>query len=296
MPPPPPETAAAFRDAIDHALALSRARAESNDKDTDSHYQIGAAVGLRASYIATVDGSIVGAFRAAREAYAEHQRVLDLDPSRRDAGLIVGTYRYVVSTVALPMRLMAYFAGFGGDKQKGLHLIEEAAAYPGENQADAQFALILLYNRESRYDDALKQLAVLRDRFPKNRLVWLESGATCLRAGRPADAERFIDDGFRRFGDDARPRMFGENALWLYKRGAARAGVGKSALAEQDLRQAVSSEGRGWVHGRAHIELGKLALKTGNRMAANAEIQAGIRLCDGDNDSAAADEARRLIK
>ena len=55
--------------------------------------------------------------------------------------------------------------------------------------------------------------------------------------------------------------MFGENALWFYKRGAARAALGRAADAEQDLRQSVSVEGRKWVHGRAHLELGKLLMQ-----------------------------------
>src|SRR6185295_15978237 len=152
--PPPPETAAAFRDALDKAIALARERIAANRKDADAHYQLGAAVGLRASYTATVDGSVTGAFRAAREAYDEHEEVLSLDPRRKDAGLIVGTYRYIVATLALPLRMMAYVAGFGGNREKGLRLIEDAAAYGGENQTDARFALILLYNREKRFADA----------------------------------------------------------------------------------------------------------------------------------------------
>ena len=261
----------------------------------DAHYQVGSAVGLRASYTATVDGSVVAAFRSAREAYSEHERVLELDPRRKDAGLIVGTYRYVVSAVALPLRLMAYVAGFGGDRQKGLRLIEDAADYRGDNQPDARFALILIYNREKRFDDALKQLAVLSERYPRNRLVWLEAGSTCLRAGRAADAERFINDGLERFASDQRQKMFGEDALWLYKRGAARAAMGKTVAAEQDLRKAVSLEGRNWVHGRAHIELGGLALKAGNREMGRSELQTGITLCEGDNDTLAVEEARRLL-
>ena len=295
MPAPPSDIAASFREAIDKALSLARARIEANDKDPDAHYQVGSAVGLRASYTATVDGSVVAAFRSAREAYSEHERVLELDPRRKDAGLIVGTYRYVVSAVALPLRLMAYVAGFGGDRQKGLRLIEGAADYGGDNQPDARFALILIYNREKRYDDALMQLAVLRQRYPRNRLAWLETGSTFLRAGRPADAERFINDGLQRFAADRRQKMFGEDALWLYKRGAARAAMGKNADAEQDLRKAVSLEGRSWVHGRAHIELGGLALKAGNGALGRSELQAGIALCEGDNDTVAVEEARRLL-
>src|SRR5262249_45576264 len=67
--PPPPELAATFNENLNKALAISRARVAANPKDADAHYQLGAAVGLRASYAATVEGSMVGAFRAAREAY-----------------------------------------------------------------------------------------------------------------------------------------------------------------------------------------------------------------------------------
>jgi tetratricopeptide (TPR) repeat protein len=294
--PPPADVAAAFRDALDRALALARGRVGTNARDANAHYEVGAAVGLRASYIATVEGRAVAAMRAAREAYEEQQTALDLDPHRKDAGLIIGTYRYIVSTLGVPARLIAYVAGFGGGKERGLHMIEEAAAYPGENQTEARVALVLIYNREQRYDQALEQLAILRLQFPRNRLLWLEAGATSLRAGRPADAERFLADGFSRLARDERPRMFGEDALWLYKRGAARAALGRTAEAEQDLRKAVSSEGRSWVHGRAHLELGKLESRAGHRAAAVSEFQSAATLCDADNDSATADEARRLLK
>ena len=295
-PPPPAETAAAFRDALDRALAIARKRIETNPRDADGHYQVGAAVGLRAAYIATVEGRAVGALRAAREAYEEQEKALAIDPHRKDAGFIVGTYRYIVSALAMPARMIAYMAGFGGDRDRGLRMIEEAAAYPGDNQTDARFALVLIYNRERRYDSALEQLAILRQQFPRNRLVWLEAGATSLRAGRPADAERFLAEGLAKFAQDERPRMFGEDALWLYKRGAARAALGRTAEADIDLRRAVSAEGRQWVHGRAHLELGKLRSAAGNRPAAIAEFQAAATLCDADNDGATADEARRLMK
>jgi len=294
-PPPPPEIAAAFNEALEHALTLARARVAANPRDAGAHYELGAAIGLRASYMATVENSILGAFRAAKGAYQEHETVMALDAKRQDAGLVVGTYRYIVSTLALPMRLAAYVAGFSGDKDKGLKLVEGAAAYAGDNQEDARFALLLLYNRERRYDDAMTMLALLRQRFPRNRLMWLESGATSLRAGRPADAERFLEDGMTRLASDTRQRMFGEDALWLYKRGAARAALGR-ATANADLEKALTVEGRPWVKGRSHLELGKLAQKGGARAAAAEHFRAAARLCESDNDAASAGEARRLLK
>jgi tetratricopeptide (TPR) repeat protein len=292
--PPPPEIVAAFNEALERALALARARVAANPRDAAAHYELGAVVGLRASYIATVEGSAVGAFKAARGAYDEHEQVLKLDASRKDAGLIVGTYRYIVATLKLPLRLMAYVAGFGGGREQGLQLVEGAAAYPGDNQVDARFALLVLYNREHRYGDALVQLAALREKYPRNRLMWLESGSTSLRAGRPAEAEHFLSEGITRFAADARPRMYGEIALWSYKRGTARAALGRDTDARADFEKVLAADGRSWVKGRAHLELAKLALKTANRASVTEHLQMAERLCQSDNDRAAADEARKL--
>jgi predicted Zn-dependent protease len=287
---------AEFHEALDRALALARGRVAAAPRDADGHYQLGATLGLSASYSATVDNSIMGAFRSAREAYDEHETVLQLDPRRKDAGLIVGTYRYVVALLTPPLRWIAYVVGFGGDKDRGLRLVEEAAAHAGHNETDARLALVLMYNREQRYEDALKQLAVLRERYPRNRLLWLESGSTSLRAGRAADAERFLDDGLKRFANDTRVRMFGEDALWHYKRGAAGAVLGHVPAAEQDLTRALSVEGRKWVHGRSHLELGKLALISGRQAAAREHFRAAVALCESDNDAASAEEARLSLK
>lgn len=294
--PPPPEVAAEFQQSVERAITIARSRLERNERDPDALFELGSAVGLRASYSATVEGSVRAAFGAAREAFNRHEQVLEIDPRRLDAGLVVGTYRYLVSGLAMPVRWVAYVAGFGGGREKGLQLIEAAAEYPGENQTDARLALVLLYNREQRYADALRQLDLLRARYPRNRLLWLESGATALRAGRHRDAERFLDEGLARLAQDDRPRMFGEEAFWYYKRGAARAGLGRSADAAVDLRRAVAAEGRKWVRGRAYFELGKLSLKSGDRQRAGEELRQAIELCEADDDQGVADEARRLLR
>ena len=94
-------------------------------------------------------------------------------------------YRYAVSELSMPLRLGAYLAGLGGGRERGLRMVEEAARYPSDVQPNAQFTLILLYNRAARYDDALRVIGDLQQRFPRNRLLWLEAGGTALRAERP---------------------------------------------------------------------------------------------------------------
>lgn len=291
---PPPDLDAEFKREVAKAIELAERRAAAAPSDPQAHYDLGTAVGLQASYIASVEGRLLAGFRAAKRSYEEQEKVLELDPTRKDAQLIVGTYRYVVSTLSLPMRLMAYVAGFGGGRERGLTMIEEAAAATGENRTDAQFALVLLYNREQRYDAAMRVLSDLRRHYPRNRLVVLEAGATATRAGRPADAEALLTEGISALARDRRARIPGEEALWHYKRGAARVLLGRREEALADLRAALSRDAAGWVQGRAHVELARLAGRQGDKAGRQREADAAIALCGNDGDAICVAEARKI--
>jgi tetratricopeptide (TPR) repeat protein len=262
----------------------------------EAHYDVGAAVGQIAAYTATVEGKVFGGFTSARRAFDEHERVVAIDASRKDAGLITGTYRYIVANLNLMMRWMAYMVGFGGGRERALQLLEGCASYPSDVQIDARIALVLIYNRERRYDDALRLLELLRAEFPRNRLFWLESGATQLRAGRIREAQALLDTGVTMFEKDPRPKAFGEPGLWYYKRGAARVAGGRRDEAASDLRRALTLEAREWVRGRTHMELGKLADLAGGRAEATTAYAKAAALCRQNLDPLGAEEAERLLK
>jgi tetratricopeptide (TPR) repeat protein len=306
---PPPEVDREFRLHIDRAITLAEQRVGGNPKDAQAHYDLGAAVGLQASYVATVEGKMLAGFRAARRCYDEHETVMDLDPSRKDAGLIVGTYRYIISTLALPMRMMAYVAGFGGGRDRGIQMLRDTAELSSDTNAhsgvrasgndasgDALFALVLVYNREQRYDEALQVLQELRRRYSRNRLLLLEAGATALRAGRPQQADDLLTEGIAILAKDQRARIPGEEALWRYKRGASRAALGRAREALADLEVASGADSQEWVHGRARVEVGRLALKRGDRDAAALEARQGETLCARGNDPICIQGARALLR
>jgi tetratricopeptide (TPR) repeat protein len=81
----------------------------------------------------------------------------------------------------------------------------------------------------------------------------------------------------------------------LYKRGAARAALGRDGEARQDLERALKTDGRRWAHGRTHLELGKLALKAGNKASAREEFKTAVSMCESDNDEDYADMAKALL-
>lgn len=296
LPKPPAALDAEFKRHLARAIELAEAGVAADPADPQAHYDLGAAVGLNASYIATIEGRLLAGFKAARRSFDAHEKVLELDPSRKDAGLIVGTYRYVVSTLSLPMRMLAYVAGFGGGREQGIRMIEETAVAGGDNRTDALFALVLVYNREKRYGDAMRVLQELRSLYPRNRLIRLEAGSTALRAGRFEQAARLLTEGLRMMPADKDKRIPGEEALWRYKRGAALVAMKQFDAASEDLEIAATASAQGWVHGRARVERGRLALQQGNRQAAVHEARQAQSLCEKGNDPVCIDAARKLLR
>ena len=292
---PPPDLDAEFRKHARRAAELAEARLKSAPGDLQARYDLGAALGLEASYVATVEGRMLAGFRAARRSYDEHEEVLEQDPNRHDAGLVVGMYRYIISTLSMPMRMMAYVAGFGGGRDEGIALLQRAARGRGEARTDALFALALVYNRERRFDEALNVLRELRTLYPRNRLVVLEYGATATRGGKAAEAEAVLTEGLGMLARESRPRIPGEEALWRYKRGTARAALGR-ADAVEDLRAAAGGDAQQWVAGRARLELARLAMKRGDHAAARIEANGSIALCQSGKDPECVKDAKQILR
>ena len=232
---PPPDLARAFHAHLERAAAIAERHVRANPSDADAQFQRGAVEGLRASYLATIEGRVRDSMGPARRAYSAHRRVLELDPSRADAGLIVGTYEYTVASLPFPVRWLVRLAGFRSGRESGIRFVERAASHPGAVQTNAQFVLVLMYNRERRHEDALKLLRALQVQYPRNRLLWLEIGSTALRAGRPAEALTAFDTGLEQLVSDSRPRALGEDLRWQQQRAAAVA-----ALREVERHQAMA--------------------------------------------------------
>jgi tetratricopeptide (TPR) repeat protein len=288
-----PALVAEFQAVLARAIELAEARLKQNPGDLQARFEVGSVYALQASYIASVEGSMTSAFRSARRAYDAQEEVLAKDPTRVGAGLVVGLYRYLISVLALPTRVVAYVAGFGGGKEKGIQMLEAAMRDP-QTRIDAKTALMLVYSREGRHADVITLARELRTEFPRNRLFLLEEGAAAIRAGRPADAEATLTQGIDQLDKDARPRVPGERAYWLYKRGLARVILRNLDGARSDLHTAQQSLPAGWVNGRIHLELGKIADLSGRRPDAVTAYQTAKTVCDTNSDTVCSAEAARL--
>lgn len=292
---PPQDLESEFRRALARAIELADARRKHDPADLDALYELGTAYALQATFIASIEGSMRSALRSAKLAFDAQEEVLERDPKRAGAGLVVGTYRYLVSALSLPTRLLAYVVGFGGGKQRGISLLEEAARDPN-TYVDAQTALMLVYSREGRHDDVVRIAQSLAAEYPRNRLFVLEAGAAAVRAGRAVDANAILTRGLGVLDRDERPKMPGERAVWLYKRAMARVLLKQLAEAQADLDRALQSDPQGWVRGRIHIEIGKIADLSGRRREALAAYQTARSLCELHNDPLCIQDATRLTR
>jgi hypothetical protein len=292
--PPPSGLDSECQHETSRAIDQAEAWTAREPQNLDARFELGAAYALRASYLASVTGSASSAFGPARRAYDAEATVLDRDPSRSGAAVIVGIYRYVISTLALPSRLFAYLAGFGGDKAKGIGMVESAAAQ-SESHVEASVALLLIYAREERHRDAVRVATGLEAEFPRNRLFTFEAGSAAVRAGRGAEADAILSRGLGALATDSRPRFPGERALWLLKRGTARTEMNRLADARMDLGAAEAEAPSGWIGGRIHLELGRVDDLEGRRSDAVTHYRESKRLCAAAHDDPCVESANRLL-
>ena len=164
-----------------------------------------------------------------------------------------------------------------------------------ETHFDASAALLLIYTREGRHADAYSLAKQLEPELPHNRILLLEEGAAAIRAGHAAEAEAVLTRGLDGFDKDPRPKMPGEKALWLYKRGLARFNQNHLQDARTDFWSVLSNKPLMWVAGRAHLELGKINDLTSNRKDAVGEYRQAKLMCNSNNDAVCADEADKWL-
>ena len=295
LPKPDPASATEFKTSITRAMELANTRLKADPNDIQAKYDLGVSYGLQASYTASVEGSVRSAFGPARQAYTTLEEVLERDPSRVSAGVVIGTYRYVVSTLNPVMRFGAWVAGMDGGKEKGIALLERASR-DADARVDASAALMLIYSREGRHGEVVRIARALGTEFPRNRLFHLEEGAAAIRAGRASEADAVLTRGIEALKRETRPKIPSEEAIWYYKRGLARLNQNQRPPAAADLQYALGVNPSEWIRGKIQLETGKLADLAGRRVDAEAAYRSAVQLCRASADPVCEKEANRHLK
>ncbi len=290
----PPALKARFEVNLTRARRLSQQRLDARERDGD--YQMGATDALSALYKSTVEGRTLGALADGRRAVKAMQRARVLEPDRPEPAVILGMYRYVVASLAWPLRLLAGAAGLSGSRDQALALLREASMPGSVSEADALVLLMVIYNRENRRGVALAALDRLQALFPGNRLFALNAATTALEARQPLLADRQLSIVLEGAVAWAAPKVEGEPAMWLWKRGVARVALGRLAEARGDLARSLIEPGRDWVRGRTHLELARIAVAEADTAGAREHLEQAVTFCERGADALGVRLAKELLK
>lgn len=139
--------------------------------------------GLRGEARATARAGVRG-----REHFS---KALERDPSLADADTGLGLYNYYVDTLSAMARVIRFFMGVpGGSKDEGIRQLNRAIREGQLTSAVARFYLALnLENYDQRYEDALRAVEPLAEKYPHNPMYQLVRGDIYAKLNRAKLAE-----------------------------------------------------------------------------------------------------------
>ena len=167
---PDPTTRSRFEAAVARAETLSHARLAKDPKDRNALFALTLASGLRADYAALIDKRNFASLHYTKQASATGQQLLAVCHDCYDALLATGFSKYVIGSMAAPVRWILRLGGLPADKQGGIADLQLAAEHGHYLAPFARILLSIAYVREKNNEKALELLTALQREYPGNAL------------------------------------------------------------------------------------------------------------------------------
>jgi len=167
---PDPALRDRFQSSITRAENVAHARLAKDPKDRDALFALTLCSGLQADYAALIEKRNMASLHFTKEASAWAQQLLAVCPDCYDALLATGFSKYVIGSMAAPVRWLLRMGGLPADKQGGIADLQTTAAHGHYLAPFARILLSIAYVREKDKSRALQLLAGLQRDFPGNTL------------------------------------------------------------------------------------------------------------------------------
>jgi hypothetical protein len=167
---PDPALRSRFESAIGRAEQLSHARLAKDSKDRDALFALTLSSGLQADYAALIEKRNMASLHYTKEASASAQELLAVCNNCYDALLATGFSKYIIGSMAAPIRWILHMGGLPSDKQGGIADLKTTAEHGHYLAPFARILLAIAYVREKDRPRALELLAGLQQQFPGNTL------------------------------------------------------------------------------------------------------------------------------
>lgn len=165
-----PTIRARFNVAIEKAQSIARAQLAKNPKNRDALLAMTLTNGLQGDYASLIEKRNLASLHYTKEATAWGEQTLAVDPNCYDAHIAGGISKYIIGSMAAPVRWIVRLGGVSGDKQAGIKELQLTAARGHYLAPFANILLAIAYVREHDKKHARELLASLRDQFPANPL------------------------------------------------------------------------------------------------------------------------------
>ncbi len=167
---PDPALRQRFMAAIGRAETLSGARLAKDPKDRDALFAQTLSWGLQADYAALIEKRNLASLHFTKQASASAQQLLAVCHDCYDALLATGFSKYIIGSMAPPVRWILRMGGFPADKQGGIVDLQTTAEHGHYLAPFARILLSIAYVREKDNPRALQLLTGLHQEFPANTL------------------------------------------------------------------------------------------------------------------------------
>ena len=167
---PDPAVKSRFEAALARAEAGARQALAKDAKNHDALFTMSLVYGLRADYAALIEKRNVGAISYTRQASDWAEKLLKAAPDYYDGYLASGISKYIIGSMAAPVRWLLRIGGYSGDKRAGIQELEIAAQKGRYLGPFARLLLAVAYLRQNDRSRARDLLAGLESDFPQNPL------------------------------------------------------------------------------------------------------------------------------
>jgi hypothetical protein len=163
-----------FEAALSRSDTLAHNRLAKNSKDRDALFALTLSAGLQADYAALIEKRNMASLHFTKEASYWAQQLLAVCSDCYDVHVATGFSKYIIGSMAAPVRWMLRLGGLSGDKQAGLADLQLTAERGHYLAPFARILLAIAYVREKDRPRALQLLTSLRTEFPGNPLYGRE--------------------------------------------------------------------------------------------------------------------------
>lgn len=167
---PDPAVHRQFLEAISRAENLAHARLAKDPRDPDALFALTLSSGLQADYAALIEKRNMASLHYTKQASVSAQRLLEVCHDCYDALLATGFSKYIIGSMAAPVRWLLHLGGLPADKKGGIADLKTTADRGHYLAPFARILLAIAYVREKDKAHAIELLAGLQSEFPSNTL------------------------------------------------------------------------------------------------------------------------------